>query len=54
MSYTPAPSRYDAMAYPHSGKSGLRLPLLTLGLWHNFGENCDIICVNFLVEKVLI
>lgn len=41
MSYTPAPSRYDAMGYPHSGKSGLRLPLLTLGLWHNFGENCD-------------
>ena len=35
--YTPNPLRYDAMAYPYSGRSGLRLPAISLGLWHNFG-----------------
>jgi len=29
--------RYDAMQYRRSGKSGVRLPLISLGLWHNFG-----------------
>jgi L-glyceraldehyde 3-phosphate reductase len=38
MSYLPAPGRYDAMAYRLCGRSGLRLPLLSLGLWHNFGD----------------
>ena len=38
MSYLPAPGRYDAMAYRFCGRSGLRLPLLSLGLWHNFGD----------------
>jgi L-glyceraldehyde 3-phosphate reductase len=35
--YTPAEDRYESMTYRRSGRSGLRLPLLTLGLWHNFG-----------------
>jgi len=38
VSYQPAPGRYDAMAYRYCGRSGLRLPLLSLGLWHNFGD----------------
>ena len=38
MSHLPAPGRYDAMAYRFCGRSGLRLPLLSLGLWHNFGD----------------
>jgi L-glyceraldehyde 3-phosphate reductase len=38
MSYLPAAGRYDAMAYRFCGRSGLRLPLLSLGLWHNFGD----------------
>lgn len=38
MSYLPAPGRYDAMTYRFCGRSGLRLPLLSLGLWHNFGD----------------
>jgi L-glyceraldehyde 3-phosphate reductase len=43
--YTPNPARYDAMSYPRLGRSGLRLPEVSLGLWHNFGgvdplENC--------------
>ena len=29
--------RYDAMQYRRSGKSGIKLPLISLGLWHNFG-----------------
>jgi L-glyceraldehyde 3-phosphate reductase len=38
MSYLPAPDRYDAMTYRHTGRSGLQLPLMSLGLWHNFGD----------------
>ena len=30
--------RYDQMQYRRSGKSGLKLPVLSLGLWHNFGD----------------
>src|SRR5579872_3561938 len=37
MSYTPASSRYDTMQYRRCGKSGLLLPAISLGLWHNFG-----------------
>lgn len=36
--YEPAPQRYDKMQYRRCGKSGLKLPLLSLGLWHNFGH----------------
>jgi L-glyceraldehyde 3-phosphate reductase len=38
MSHEPSPRRYDAMTYRSTGRSGLRLPLLSLGLWHNFGD----------------
>ena len=38
MTYIPAPSRYDAMTYRRCGKSGLLLPAISLGLWHNFGD----------------
>ena len=38
MSYFPAADRYDAMTYRLCGRSGLHLPLLSLGLWHNFGD----------------
>ena len=37
----PAPSRYDAMDYRRCGRSGLKLPVLSLGLWHNFGAQDD-------------
>src|SRR5437867_2133712 len=33
----PAETRYDAMAYERCGKSGVQLPAISLGLWHNFG-----------------
>src|SRR6187399_2946264 len=37
MTYVPATDRYEAMRYRRSGRSGLDLPLVSLGLWHNFG-----------------
>jgi L-glyceraldehyde 3-phosphate reductase len=38
MTYTAAATRYDAMPYRPCGRSGLKLPALSLGLWHNFGD----------------
>ena len=35
--YSPAPERYDAMEYRRCGRSGIRIPVLALGMWHNFG-----------------
>ena len=39
MTYHPADTRYDAMQYRRCGASGLNLPAISLGLWHNFGED---------------
>lgn len=36
--YTPSPARYDSMTYNHVGESGLKLPAVSLGFWHNFGD----------------
>lgn len=38
MTYHAAADRYEQMQYRHVGKSGLKLPLISLGLWHNFGD----------------
>ena len=38
MSYQPSLNRYDAMSYAYCGRSGLQLPRISLGLWHNFGD----------------
>ena len=35
--YTPSETRYDSMLYNRCGRSGLKLPAISLGLWHNFG-----------------
>ena len=37
MAYQPAETRYEAMQYRRSGRSGLKLPAISLGLWQNFG-----------------
>jgi L-glyceraldehyde 3-phosphate reductase len=37
MTYVPAAERYDTMTYRRCGRSGLKLPAVSLGLWHNFG-----------------
>ena len=49
MKYSPFEKRYEDMTYNRSGKSGLLLPAISLGLWYNFGgvdpiENCRAMC----------
>jgi len=39
MTYVPSADRYDRMQYRRSGRSGLQLPAVSLGLWHNFGHD---------------
>ncbi|HEV2502219.1 MAG TPA: L-glyceraldehyde 3-phosphate reductase [Mesorhizobium sp.] len=39
MPYVPAADRYQSMIYNRCGRSGLKLPAISLGLWHNFGED---------------
>ena len=36
--YVTNPDRYDSMQYARCGRSGLKLPKISLGLWHNFGD----------------
>lgn len=38
MGYSPSSARYSAMVYNYCGRSGLKLPAISLGLWHNFGS----------------
>jgi L-glyceraldehyde 3-phosphate reductase len=53
MSHSAAAHRYEAMTYRRCGRSGLELPLLSLGLWHNFGDATplgtqrDMVCAAF-------
>jgi len=39
MTYVPADGRYERMTYRRSGRSGLQLPAISLGLWNNFGHD---------------
>ncbi len=39
MTYVPSPERYGSMKYTRCGRSGLDLPAISLGLWHNFGDD---------------
>jgi len=39
MTYLPHPGRYQQMEYRRTGRSGLKLPAISLGLWHNFGDS---------------
>ena len=41
MKYLASENRYENMEYRKCGESGLKLPAISLGLWHNFGENAD-------------
>jgi len=38
MAYLPSSTRYDTMLYNRCGLSGIKLPAISLGLWHNFGD----------------
>ena len=42
MTYIAAENRYDSIPYRHVGRSGLVLPALSLGLWHNFGDSTPV------------
>ncbi|NCN04395.1 MAG: L-glyceraldehyde 3-phosphate reductase [Spirochaetales bacterium] len=42
MNYTPSTQRYDSMKYNHTGSRGLKLPAISLGLWHNFGNTTSL------------
>jgi len=41
MTYEPAENRYSEMKYNRCGRSGVKLPAISLGLWHNFGDVDD-------------
>ncbi|MGM9665908.1 MAG: aldo/keto reductase [Eubacteriales bacterium] len=41
MNYVANEDRYDTMIYKRCGRSGLKLPAVSLGLWHNFGTNAS-------------
>ena len=51
MAYTPSPDRYtNTVGYNYCGKSGLQLPKLSLGLWHNFGDVNDLTEARKMLE----
>ena len=45
MMYIPAQTRYDSMRYNRCGRSGLKLPAISLGLWHNFGRCSGVLLI---------
>ena len=49
--YVPAPTRYDSMPYRRTGRSGLMLPAISLGLWHNFGEDRPLATQRAIVRR---
>ena len=51
MSYVAAADRYGSMTYRRSGRSGLQLPALTLGLWQNFGHEVEFETCRAIVRR---
>jgi L-glyceraldehyde 3-phosphate reductase len=51
MSYAPDSQRYDSMVYRRCGKSGILLPAISLGLWHNFGKNDNFDNAGALIRR---
>ncbi|MBJ3814172.1 L-glyceraldehyde 3-phosphate reductase [Shimwellia pseudoproteus] len=51
MTYLASPERYQHMTYRPCGRSGLRLPALSLGLWHTFGDNSPLDTQRALLRK---
>src|ERR1700759_595379 len=49
--YVPAADRYDAMRYRRVGRSGLHLPAISLGLWHNFGDETPIATQRAILRR---
>src|SRR5215207_9324937 len=53
MTYVASPDRYDAMPYRRCGRSGLSLPAISLGLWHNFGHDRPLDLQRAIVRRAL-
>ena len=51
MSYVAADNRYDSMTYRRCGRSGIRLPAVSLGLWYNFGGVDDIESARAMIHR---
>ncbi|MEU8708503.1 L-glyceraldehyde 3-phosphate reductase [Streptomyces sp. NPDC048565] len=51
LSYLADESRYDSMEYRRTGRSGLRLPAISLGLWHNFGDDRDLASQRAILRR---
>jgi len=51
MAYKPAEKRYDRMKYNRCGRSGLLLPAVSLGLWHNFGDVDDFETARAMIHR---
>ncbi|WP_037367674.1 L-glyceraldehyde 3-phosphate reductase [Amycolatopsis orientalis] len=51
MTYTAADARYDSMPYRRCGRSGLKLPAISLGLWHNFGNDRPLTVQRDIVRR---
>ncbi len=51
MTYLAAAARYDQMSYRRCGRSGIDLPAVSLGLWHNFGDDKPIITQRAILRR---
>src|SRR3989440_3274316 len=51
MTYVPADDRYERMEYRRSGRSGLQLPAISLGLWQNFGHERPVETSRAIVRR---
>src|SRR5579864_3253109 len=51
MPYLAAPDRYDRMLYRPCGRWGLKLPAISLGLWHNFGGDHPLECGRAMLRR---
>src|SRR5258706_2980467 len=51
MNYTPSADRYGKMIYKRCGKSGILLPAISLGLWHNFGSVDDFETARSIIRR---
>ncbi|GGZ17853.1 glyceraldehyde 3-phosphate reductase [Streptomyces inusitatus] len=49
--YLASADRYDSMEYRRSGRSGLRLPAISLGLWHNFGDDRTLVSQRAILRR---
>ena len=54
MQYHPSENRYDQMVYRKCGHSGLKLPAISLGLWHNFGEDFNYKTAHLILNDDII